>query len=141
MYGCVNLCYGFNLRPDDFNEGSAQFLPFYHDLNKQEGIEPPKGQEREWAEDGLEEAPYTVTAYSGSGGAPLGIGFMIQSWAYWDLEGPNGIIAWAKRSEDPTDPKLSEFPKRWEQEIPSYVKELLAKHGMEPRFFWCASTS
>jgi len=72
----------------------------------------------------ISEDSYVWSAYSGSGDSPVAIGISIDSWPYWEFEGPEGIIASAQIIE-PTDKEIKAFKSK----IPKDVIDILKKNG------------
>ena len=74
--------------------------------------------------------------YSGGGRPATFIGVPLKTWAYWELEGPEGIIASAK-IDDPTESEV----RMYEKAVPKYVKDLMASFNISPSIIWLTSTS
>jgi hypothetical protein len=90
----------------------------------------------EFSEEYIGDCPYGYSSYDGNGPGPLGIGYQLDSWAYWELEGSNGIIESARKTEDPES-----LLKRWNTVVPEEIQNVLTKHDLKPRVFWATSTS
>jgi len=90
-YGIINQCYGIDFRCR-LQGTRINFLRDLFDIEGDQGFEGVDGgccssdmSDREvasWAEEVVADLPYGWSAYSGSGDAPLALGFKLDSWAY-----------------------------------------------------------
>lgn len=136
MYGIVNKCFGVDLR-----EAGSRAASLLREIARMDmGDEVDEWDDDgvlEWAEESIPTMSFGWSAYSGSGDGPLAIGFEIQSWPYWELEGDNGIVAAAQINACKTTPYLD----RWKQIVNDDLWDLIERHGFVPRVFWTTSTS
>lgn len=151
MYGCIDRGYGILISDSsgvhfDLKDNLAfikEYIAIFEDFEEEDDDDSEYLTRAELADfDGnacleyMQACELCWTAYSGDGDAPCAIGISTGGWAYWELSGPNGILASAK-IEGPTDEEL----KLWNKDISDEIKECLKKYGLEPRVFWTTSTS
>lgn len=148
MYGVIDRCYGIELQNVEGICIDEKYTNFLRELIAYEvkdespetiqemGVDNLNDLELSELIDWILECEYCWSSYCGSGERPIVIGISLHSWAYWELEGPDGIISMAKFS----DPTLNEV-KAYEDKLPDYVKDLMKKHEIKPRVIWTTSTS
>jgi len=86
----------------------------------------------------VEEIAITWTEYTSSGFTPCVLGFHVNSWPYWKLMGPDGIVEAVYKSKNGPD----DFEKndKWFKTYDD-ITYLLEKHDLYPGSVWLASTS
>lgn len=154
MYGIIHKCFGVNLRPEKSDQIPIEFSALIRDLAAMdEGEEEIASWEsrdfEEFTSECIGETPYGFTAYDGNGPGPLGIGYELNSWPYWELNGPSGERArfWTGIIQA-AQPAWSHMPgnakylmERWDSTVPEEVRAILTKNNIKPEIFWTTSTS
>ena len=140
MYGEINRGYGVLFQTMNEVCYDDSYRPLFEELVLHDG-EHSKSDISTWHVDELyeyiQESKYCTTLYSGAGETyPSFIGCCFESWPYWELEGPNGIMAKAQLNTL-TDKEIQ----KWNNKVPKAIREILEKHGFEPKILWIASTS
>ena len=139
MYGCIDRGYGILMRDEGGTYLNDSNLPMLKEIVVLEG-EHKSEEISDWSLDNcldyIEESSYCWSAYSGAGEAPIALGISEIGFAYWNLQGEDGIIKYAK-IEGPTDRELE----LWNSKVPKDVRGVISKHGFEPKVFWTSSTS
>jgi len=154
-YGIINRVYGVDISYGELTSAQKTLMKdlyarYWAGLTPdlQEEWETPSeagdGPYYDYQNEILPEEDWSFTAYSGSGDPPLGIGFELNSWAYWEFKDTTdregkvtpGILSTARQDELPEGTL-----EKWNELVPVDVRELLAKHGIEPGVFWTTSTS